>query len=68
MQNESKATSGTWGGSRPGAGRKATSPNRINMRVPDDVYEFLKSKPNMSGYLVELVRNRMKVEQYYNKR
>lgn len=57
---EKQVSKGSRGGYRPGAGRKATSPIRLFLRIPADVDEWLRTKGNKSKYIVDLIRKDMK--------
>ncbi|MBR6287608.1 MAG: hypothetical protein IKR18_11655 [Bacteroidaceae bacterium] len=55
-------TNKSWGGKRDGAGRKRVNSKRIGLSVPDDVVEALSKVGNMSQFIVEAIREKVKRE------
>lgn len=56
------------GGKRENAGRKPKDPRlkakRVSISLPPDVVEFLGLQKNASGFIVELVREKMGKEKH----
>lgn len=54
--DNSAPKSASWGGARPGAGRKRSSSASISLRIPEDVERILAAQPNRSTFIVEAIR------------